>query len=73
MKACGADAFRYETPDDIKPAIRAALSSPKPALVEAIVDAEEKPTKPEELRAYGREATHPAAAAAHTRAKLKED
>jgi pyruvate dehydrogenase (quinone) len=49
-KACGADAFRCEKPDDIKPAIRAALSSAKPALVEAVVDAEEKPTKPDELR-----------------------
>jgi pyruvate dehydrogenase (quinone) len=50
-KACGADAFRCEKPDDVRPAIRAALSSPKPALVEAVVDAEEKPTKPEELKA----------------------
>jgi len=50
-KACGADAFRCEKPDEIEPAIRAALSSSKPALVEALVDAEEKPTKPEELRA----------------------
>jgi pyruvate dehydrogenase (quinone) len=49
-KACGADAFRCEKPDDIKAAIQAALSSPKPALVEAVVDGEEKPTKPEELR-----------------------
>ena len=29
----------------------AALNSPRPALVEAVVDAEEKPTKPDELRA----------------------
>ncbi len=49
-KACGADAFRCDKPDDIKPAIQAALYSPKPALVEAVVDAEEKPTKPEELK-----------------------
>jgi pyruvate dehydrogenase (quinone) len=49
--ACGADAFRCEKPDDIKPAIRAALASPKPALVEAVVDAEEKPSKPDELKA----------------------
>jgi pyruvate dehydrogenase (quinone) len=33
-KACGADAFRCEKPDDIKPTIQAALNSPKPALVE---------------------------------------
>lgn len=50
-KACGADAFRCDRPEDVKPAIRAALASPKPALVEAVVDAEEKPTKPDELRA----------------------
>jgi thiamine pyrophosphate-dependent acetolactate synthase large subunit-like protein len=43
--------FRCEKPDEIKGAIKAALSSSKPALVEAIVDAEEKPTKPEELKA----------------------
>jgi len=50
-KACGADAFRCEKPDEIKDAINAALNSSKPALVEAIVDAEEKPAKPEELKA----------------------
>jgi pyruvate dehydrogenase (quinone)/pyruvate decarboxylase len=49
-KACGADAFRCEKPDEIRPAIRAALNSPRPALVEAMVDAEEKPTKPDELK-----------------------
>ncbi|MBV9532274.1 MAG: pyruvate oxidase [Bradyrhizobium sp.] len=49
-KACGAEAFLCEHPDDIKPAIRAALSSPKPALVEAVVDADERPTKPDELK-----------------------
>ena len=50
-KACGADAFRCERPDEVRPAISAALNSSKPALVEAVVDAEEKPTKPEELKA----------------------
>jgi pyruvate dehydrogenase (quinone)/pyruvate decarboxylase len=50
-KACGAEAFHCERPDEIRPAIRAALNSPKPALVEAVVDADEKPTKPDELRA----------------------
>jgi pyruvate dehydrogenase (quinone) len=47
-KACGADAFHCEKPDDVKPAIHAALSSSRPALVETVMDAEEKPTKPEE-------------------------
>jgi len=43
-KACGADAFRCERPDEVRSAISAALNSSKAALVEALVDAEEKPT-----------------------------
>jgi pyruvate dehydrogenase (quinone) len=50
-KACGADAFRCEHPDEVQAAISAALNSSKTALVEAVVDAEEKPTKPNELNA----------------------
>jgi pyruvate dehydrogenase (quinone) len=50
-RACGADGFRCARLEDIRPAIQAALTSPKPALVEAVVDANEKPTKPNELRA----------------------
>ncbi|MBV9559209.1 MAG: pyruvate oxidase [Bradyrhizobium sp.] len=50
-KACGADAFRCTRPEEIRPAIQAALGSSKPALVEAVVDADEKPTKPNELKA----------------------
>ena len=50
-KACGADGFRCERPQDIRPAIQAAFASNRPALVEAVVDAEEKPTKPDELKA----------------------
>jgi thiamine pyrophosphate-dependent acetolactate synthase large subunit-like protein len=59
-KACGADAFCCERPDDVRPAISAALllSKPvlvellsKPVLVEAVVDANEKPKKPDEFRA----------------------
>ena len=49
-KACGADGFRCERPDEVRPAIAAALKSSKAAVVEAVVDAEEKPTKPEELK-----------------------
>lgn len=49
--ACGADAFHCEEPHEVRPAIRAALASAKPALVEAVVDANEKPTKPDELKA----------------------
>jgi pyruvate dehydrogenase (quinone)/pyruvate decarboxylase len=50
-RACGADGFRCATVEEVRPAIRAALSSPKPALVEAVVDANEKPAKPQELKA----------------------
>ena len=49
-RACGADGFRCERPDEVLPAIQAALRSPKPALVEAVVDAEEKPADPDEVR-----------------------
>jgi pyruvate dehydrogenase (quinone) len=49
-KAFGADAFRCEPPEEIRPAIEAAFKSTKPALVEALVDAEERPTKPDELK-----------------------
>jgi pyruvate dehydrogenase (quinone) len=49
-KACGADGFRGTTLEDIRFAIQAALKSPKPALVEAVVDANEKPAKPEDLK-----------------------
>ena len=49
-RACGADAFRCERPEEVRPAISAALRSPKAALVEAVVDANERPTRPDELR-----------------------
>jgi pyruvate dehydrogenase (quinone) len=48
-RACGADGFRCEHPDEVRPAVQAALRSPKAAIVEAVVDANEKPTNPEEL------------------------
>ena len=50
-KACGADGFRCEKADEVRPAIEAALRSPRAALVEAIVDPNEPPLKPEELKA----------------------
>jgi pyruvate dehydrogenase (quinone) len=50
-KACGADAYRCEHPDEVVPAIKAALNSPITALVEAIVDPSERPTKPDQLKA----------------------
>jgi pyruvate dehydrogenase (quinone) len=50
-KACGADGYRCETVEEVGPAIRAALNSSRPAIVEAVVDADEKPMKPDELKA----------------------
>jgi pyruvate dehydrogenase (quinone) len=50
-KACGADGFRCEKPEEVKSVIQAALNSPGVAVVEAVVDAEEKPAKPGELKA----------------------
>jgi hypothetical protein len=35
----------------VRPAIEAALRSPKPASVEAVVDANEQPMKSDELKA----------------------
>jgi pyruvate dehydrogenase (quinone) len=49
-RACGAEGYRCERPEEVRPAIQAALSSPRPALVEAIVDSEEKPTDLDELK-----------------------
>jgi pyruvate dehydrogenase (quinone) len=49
-RACGADGYRCERPEEIRPAIQAALRSPRPALVEAVVDPDEKPADPDELR-----------------------
>ena len=49
-RACGAEGYRCERPEEVRPAIQAALRSPRPALVEAVVDADEKPTDPDELR-----------------------
>jgi pyruvate dehydrogenase (quinone) len=49
--ACGAEAFRCEHPEDVRPAIAAGLKSAKPALIEAVVDVEERPTKADELKA----------------------
>lgn len=50
-KACGADGFRCERPEEVRSAIQSALNSSGVAVVEAVVDAEEKPAKPDELRA----------------------
>jgi pyruvate dehydrogenase (quinone) len=49
-KACGAEAYRCTRPEEVRPGIESALRSNKAALVEAIVDPDEKPAKPAELR-----------------------
>ena len=49
-KACGAVGFRCTTPEEIRPAIAAALKHRGPAIIDAIVDPEEEPLKPEKLR-----------------------
>ena len=49
-RACGAEGFRCTRPEEVRPAMQAALSSPRTALVEAVVDADEKPAKPDELK-----------------------
>jgi pyruvate dehydrogenase (quinone)/pyruvate decarboxylase len=48
-KACGADGFRCSHPAEVKAAIQATLRSPRTAVLEARVDAGEKPALPSEL------------------------
>jgi len=48
--ACGADGFRITDYDEMAPILRQAFASPRPTLIEAVVDAEEKPTKPQDLK-----------------------
>jgi pyruvate dehydrogenase (quinone) len=50
-EACGAEGYRCQHADEIRPAIQRAFSSPNVAVVEALVDANEKPAKPTELKA----------------------
>ena len=49
-KACGADGFRCAKREEIRPAIMSAFSSPKPAIIKAIVDPDEQPLKPAEVK-----------------------
>ena len=42
-EACGGVGFRCEKPDEVRPALEAALAAKKPALVEAVVDPYEPP------------------------------
>ncbi len=50
-KACGADGFRCSHPGEVRSAVQATLASPRPAVLEVLVDANEKPALPSELKA----------------------
>jgi TPP-dependent trihydroxycyclohexane-1,2-dione (THcHDO) dehydratase len=43
-RACGSEGFHCEKPTELRSALRAAFSSRKSAIVEAVVDAQEKPS-----------------------------
>ena len=49
-KAVGAEGFRCATPAEVGPAIAAALRSPGPAIIDAIVDVREESLRPEQLK-----------------------
>ena len=50
-RSCGADGFACDAPSNLDEAMRAFLASPKPAVLEAMVDPAEPPAKPSELKA----------------------
>jgi pyruvate dehydrogenase (quinone) len=50
-KACGADGFRCTHPTEVTAAIRSALHSPRTSVLEVLVDPDEKPALPSELKA----------------------
>jgi pyruvate dehydrogenase (quinone) len=50
-KACGADGFRCDRAENVRSAVAATLESSRTAVLEVVVDADEKPAKPDELRA----------------------
>jgi pyruvate dehydrogenase (quinone) len=49
-KACGADGFKCAHPSEVANAIRATLHSPRTAVLEVLVDPDEKPSLPSELK-----------------------
>jgi pyruvate dehydrogenase (quinone) len=49
-KACGADSFRCTHPAEVKTALQSTLRSTRTAVLEVLVDANEKPALPSELR-----------------------
>jgi pyruvate dehydrogenase (quinone) len=50
-KACGADGVRCAHPAEVSAAVHATLHSPRAAVLEVLVDANEKPALPSELQA----------------------
>jgi pyruvate dehydrogenase (quinone) len=50
-KACGADGFKCTHPTEVTAAIRATLRSPHTAVLEVLVDPDEEPALPSELKA----------------------
>jgi pyruvate dehydrogenase (quinone)/pyruvate decarboxylase len=50
-KACGADGYQCDRAEEVRPVIQSALNSPRAVIVESVVDADEKPTKPGDLKA----------------------
>jgi pyruvate dehydrogenase (quinone)/pyruvate decarboxylase len=50
-KACGADGFTCARPTEVTAAIRSTLRSPRTCVLEVLVDPEEKPALPSELKA----------------------
>lgn len=48
-QACGVEAYRCSSPDDVESTLKQAFSSPNICLVEANVDPKEWPVKPEDL------------------------
>jgi pyruvate dehydrogenase (quinone) len=49
-KSCGAEGFYCSAPEEVKAAIRQTLQARGPAVLEALVDPNEKPALPEELK-----------------------
>ena len=50
-KACGAEGFRCTSPGEVHSAVQATLRSPRVAVLEAIVDPNEKPALSSDLQA----------------------
>jgi pyruvate dehydrogenase (quinone) len=49
-QSCGAEGYRCANPEKVEPALRAALGSRRPAVIEAVLDPNEPPAMPHQLR-----------------------